>query len=413
MLVRHVAVVPERLTSQHDEKVARDIARVTAALQTQVTRDLRPLWHVDATVTAFTSIEDVPLGHWVVFLKESIGEDDELGFHLDSHNQPYALVAYDKGWTLSLSHEILEILVDPSGNRLVAGPSVDPKHSHHRVRYLLELCDPCEDSAYSYTIDGVVVSDFITPHYHDPQDTTGARYSFTGALRGPRDVLPGGYLTWERPRARRVVPAQRRAEARHQEAVRDREQTVAARARQHDDAAARRGVPPQQREDQERGTAPDGRCGGVGRAGARVALAGAIGYRTRMPRYLHTSIFVSDMAASIDFYTNKMGLKLLGGPHHYPGNADMAFVGSSWDAYIELVYDLEDHPPYELGNRYEHLALEVDGDLPGVIEKLRAQGVKIVKEPKKSPGGNRAIAFVEDPNGIPVELLEPREGPVT
>ena len=52
-----------------------------------------------------------------------------------------------------------------------------------------------------------------------------------------------------------------------------------------------------------------------------------------------------------------------------------------------------------MGNRYEHLALEVDGDLPGVIEKLRAQGVKIVKEPKKSPGGNRAIAFVEDPNG--------------
>jgi lactoylglutathione lyase len=167
------------------------------------------------------------------------------------------------------------------------------------------------------------------------------------------------------------------------------------------------------REDEGGRAPPHGRRAGVGGAGARVAFALAIAYRNRMPRYLHTSIFVSDMAASIDFYTNKMGLKLLGGPHHYPGNADMAFVGSSWDAYIELVYDLEDHPPYELGNRYEHLALEVDGDLPGVIEKLRAQGVKIVKEPKKSPGGNRAIAFVEDPNGIPVELLEPREGPIT
>ncbi len=132
-----------------------------------------------------------------------------------------------------------------------------------------------------------------------------------------------------------------------------------------------------------------------------------------MPRYLHTSIFVNDMADSIDFYTNKLGLKLLGGPHHHPGNADMAFVGSSWDAYVELVYDLEEHPPYELGNRYEHLAVEVDGDLPGVIERLRALGVKIVKEPKTSPGGTRAIAFVEDPNGIPVELLEPREGPIT
>src|SRR5580700_6914539 len=91
----------------------------------------------------------------------------------------------------------------------------------------------------------------------------------------------------------------------------------------------------------------------------------ARGEDARMSRYLHTSIFVNDMAASIDFYTNKLGLKLLGGPNHYPGNADMAFVGIDWNAYIELVYDLEDHPPYALGNRYEHLALEVDGDMEG------------------------------------------------
>lgn len=125
-------------------------------------------------------------------------------------------------------------------------------------------------------------------------------------------------------------------------------------------------------------------------------------------RYLHTSIFVNDMAESIEFYTQKLGLKLLDGPLHYPGNADMAFVGSDWNAYVELVYDLEDHPPYALGNRYEHLAIEVDGDLAGVLERLRSQGVKIVSELKKSPGGGRAIAFIEDPNGIPVELLEPR-----
>jgi len=127
-----------------------------------------------------------------------------------------------------------------------------------------------------------------------------------------------------------------------------------------------------------------------------------------MPRYLHTSIFVSDMAQSIDFYTKKLGLKLLGGPDHFPGNADMAFVGQDWNSYIELVFDLEEHPPYEIGNRYEHLAIEVDGDLPGYVEKLRSQGVKVLTAPKKSPGGTRWIAFVEDPNGIPVELLEPR-----
>src|SRR5271165_3578722 len=132
-----------------------------------------------------------------------------------------------------------------------------------------------------------------------------------------------------------------------------------------------------------------------------------------MSRFLHTSIFVNNMSESIDFYTDKLGLKLLSGPHHYPGNADMAFVGADWNAYIELVYDLEEHAPYDLGNRYEHLALEVEGDLAAVVDKLREKGVTIVRGPKKSPGGTRSIAFIEDPNGIPVELLEARERDVT
>ncbi len=127
-----------------------------------------------------------------------------------------------------------------------------------------------------------------------------------------------------------------------------------------------------------------------------------------MPRFLHTSIFVNDMAESIAFYTEKLGLRLLDGPNHYPGNADMAFVGHDWNAYIELVFDLEEHPPYALGNRYEHLAIEADGALEPYIATLRERGVKIVKDVYRSPGGSRAIAFIEDPNGIPVEVLEAR-----
>ncbi|MBV9149934.1 MAG: VOC family protein [Candidatus Eremiobacteraeota bacterium] len=126
-----------------------------------------------------------------------------------------------------------------------------------------------------------------------------------------------------------------------------------------------------------------------------------------MPRYLHTSVFVNNMDDSIDFYTHKLGLKLLDGPFHYPGNADMAFVGNDWNSYIELVYDLEDHPPYQLGNRYEHLAIEVE-NLSRVMADLKANGIKVLQDIKKSPGGGRSIAFIEDPNGIPVELLEPK-----
>jgi lactoylglutathione lyase len=127
-----------------------------------------------------------------------------------------------------------------------------------------------------------------------------------------------------------------------------------------------------------------------------------------VPRFLHASIFVNDMAESIAFYTQKLGMSLLDGPVHYPGNADMAFVGADWNAYIELVFDLEAHPPYDLGNRYEHLALEVGGDLATFVANARAKGVKVLKDVYKSPSGTRAIAFIEDPNGIPIELLEPR-----
>jgi lactoylglutathione lyase len=117
------------------------------------------------------------------------------------------------------------------------------------------------------------------------------------------------------------------------------------------------------------------------------------------------------MDETIRFYTEMLGLKLLD-KAHYPGNADMAFVGRDWNAYIELVFDLEEHAPYELGNRYEHLALEVDGDLASLVERLRKAGVKIVKEPKRSPGGTRSLAMVEDPNGVVVELLEPKSGAI-
>ena len=128
-----------------------------------------------------------------------------------------------------------------------------------------------------------------------------------------------------------------------------------------------------------------------------------------MPRFLHTSIFVNNMDESIEFYTKKLGMKLLDGPHHYPGNADMAFVGHDWNAYIELVFDLEEHAPYALGNRYEHLAIEADGELEPYMAELKGKGVKIIKDVYRSPGGTRAIAFIEDPNGIPVEVLERRD----
>ena len=109
--------------------------------------------------------------------------------------QPFALVAANDTWSVTLSHETLEMVTDPFGNRLVA--AAHPFDPRRRVRYLLEVCDPCQ--AVWYPVNGVPVSDFYCPRYFDPVLPDRDRYSFTGAIERPLQILEGGYLTWIDP----------------------------------------------------------------------------------------------------------------------------------------------------------------------------------------------------------------------
>ena len=138
----------------------------------------------------------MPVGHWPIVVQATIDVAGADGYHTDKNGQPMALVAYAPNWTLVASHELIEMLVDPFGTRIVPGPSLDPAHPQNRVQYLLEACDPVQDAKYAYTINGVVVSNFIAPAFHDPAGTNAARYDFTGAVTGPRDVLSNGYISW-------------------------------------------------------------------------------------------------------------------------------------------------------------------------------------------------------------------------
>jgi hypothetical protein len=171
-----------------------ELATVSAAIQKQLTRDFGPLWTIEATIDPFARLEDVPLGYWKIHVVNTF---DRGGQHRDRQNQPYALVAAGSGWSLVASHEALEMLVDPFGNRLVAGPS--PVAGQGRVEFLVEVCDPCQDDQFAYTVNDVLVSDFYTEKYFDPVGVPGVRYSFTGAITSPHQVLEGGYLTWREP----------------------------------------------------------------------------------------------------------------------------------------------------------------------------------------------------------------------
>jgi hypothetical protein len=191
-MLRHVAIV-----SQSKKLKSADVAAAGAAIQKQVSRDFGPIWQIAATVSYFEKLKDVPLGYWPVIIKDNIHEQGAAGVHLDDNNQPYALVQAENFWQLAASHETLEMLADPTGNNLITGNS--PKKGEGRVQFLVEVCDPSEDAAYAYHVNGIIVSDFFTPHYFDPAVTPGTRYSFTGAITQPRQVLKGGYLSWFDP----------------------------------------------------------------------------------------------------------------------------------------------------------------------------------------------------------------------
>jgi hypothetical protein len=195
MLPIHVALVSR--TRQTDPA---DMSHVAAALQTQATRDVAPLWSVSATVDVFPSLRNVPAGYWPVVIVDDV--KDAAGYHQDVQGQPYALVEYSRSWSLTASHETIEMLCDPWGSRIAAGRSPDPDQG--QVEFLVEACDPCEAPTYAYTIDGVLVSDFITPQFYDPRRTRGARYSFMGAVQRPRTILPGGYISWWDPESNHI-----------------------------------------------------------------------------------------------------------------------------------------------------------------------------------------------------------------
>lgn len=192
MLLRHVALVSETQSISFSE-----LSRVSAALQKQAIRDLGPIWNIQATVDAFARLEDVPVGTWPIIIEDDINTPGAAGVHEDRDGQPFALVTSGNGWSLTASHELIEMLVDPFGRRLAEGQS--PKPGQGRVQFLVEPCDPSEAVQFSYLINGVTVSDFYTPKYFSTVHNPANRYSQTGAIKLPRQVLKGGYLSWHDP----------------------------------------------------------------------------------------------------------------------------------------------------------------------------------------------------------------------
>ncbi|HJD45134.1 MAG TPA: lactoylglutathione lyase [Candidatus Paenalcaligenes intestinipullorum] len=124
-------------------------------------------------------------------------------------------------------------------------------------------------------------------------------------------------------------------------------------------------------------------------------------------RLLHTMLRVGNLQASLDFYTQVLGMRLLRQKDYPEGKFTLAFVGyedESEGAVLELTHNWETDQ-YDLGNGYGHIAIEVD-DAYATCDAIKAKGGKVVREAGPMMHGQTVIAFVEDPDGYKIELIQ-------
>lgn len=123
-------------------------------------------------------------------------------------------------------------------------------------------------------------------------------------------------------------------------------------------------------------------------------------------RLLHTMLRVANLDASVNFYTQVLGMQLLRRKDFPEGRFTLVFVGygeESENTVLELTHNW-DTASYDLGDAYGHIAIEVE-DVYAACDAIRAAGGKVVREPGPMQHGSTVLAFVEDPDGYKVELL--------
>ena len=125
-------------------------------------------------------------------------------------------------------------------------------------------------------------------------------------------------------------------------------------------------------------------------------------------RILHTMLRVKNLETSIEFYTNNLGMNLLRRQDFETGRFTLAFVGyglEESDPVIELTFNWDQEIAYDIGTGYGHIALGVP-DIYSTCRQLRESGARIIREPGPMKHGKTVIAFIEDPDGYQLELIE-------
>ncbi len=173
-----------------------EVKRVIDACNKQLSRDFGPVYGIKAE--CHFSAKDTPLSayDWQLIVIDNADVAGALGYHdVSVAGTPigycFAETTRKNGgnWTVTYSHELLEMVADPEINRCVIDES-------GQKLYAEEVCDACEDDSLAYAIDGVMASDFVLPPYWLSTIKPHAPLSFAGHITKPLEILPGGYLAW-------------------------------------------------------------------------------------------------------------------------------------------------------------------------------------------------------------------------
>jgi hypothetical protein len=175
-----------------------DVTPVVAALQKQVTNDFGPVWGTAAQLTIVAKGTPPPTGSWWLVLLDDSDQANALGYHdLTTEALPIGkvFVASDlkagTSWTVTASHELLEMLGDPNINLTVFVQNANTAGT----LYAYEVCDACEDDSLGYQIDNILLSDFVYPAWFEsfrPEGST--QFDRINKIHNPLQLLSGGYI---------------------------------------------------------------------------------------------------------------------------------------------------------------------------------------------------------------------------
>jgi hypothetical protein len=168
------------------------VEAVLPALQRQVSIDFRAYWDLDCALYLLARNQPLTRGWWQIVITDDPDQAGALGYHeMTSQGTPlgkvFARLDLESGasWTVTLSHELLEMLADPWINWCAVG-------SDSKV-YALEVCDAVEADDLGYEIDGVLLSDFVTPAWFEP--TSADRFDFKQRISKELQLARGGYIS--------------------------------------------------------------------------------------------------------------------------------------------------------------------------------------------------------------------------